>query len=1033
MSQAVVQTTASRTRLYCLHVKAVGLPAVHGDTTLRSREGARGGQRGSSKRNAKRNLGALEAVRLFPDTIGVDKPRLRMKGGGEDSLQVTFLPFTTGLHHCCLVFEDGDCGSFMYELVGEGRLPLPSRPLTFQVGLESGQLRDVSLTWANPQLEAARRLFLERHPLAKNKEQARLATQDLMQPLFAFTAEATDGVEVASSVPMSPATVPALTVGSKTMLEKCEGPPTNVLRLLLQPRGPGVHRARVLLTSPNDVRVLDVEFNAQPKGQTATLEMRCPARQSLVQEVPVSNDGEAPLTVVGECRGSEAFSGPKDVTVLPGQTGSYTLLFQPSWTGEENTYMLEGKAGEPMRESHIKLRCAARQVARQSLQVPNVLADKKAEAHYRVMTDLDCFRGSDSLIVPPAGTGPYEVQVRGGRPGLHVGTITFLTDSGHYVWYTAEVEIEEAAPVAELCVDAVAGQAVEIEVLLNNSLDVPAAFQVRYDPETLLGPSSCTLRPQEKSNFAFFFAPLVPQVSAGHISFSHEELGDFTYALRLTAKEAAPVELPPLTVPVGNKGRHVIELQNPLNQEVVLEATSSCPHMFSVPMNVVLPALGAVSVPIEYTPCSVGVEDRAKITLQHEKAGSWLYTCIGRGAAREGADCDPVTLQAIVGEEGTAHLAWTNPFQDAVTVDVSLLSGPRAAQDEAGEQETSGNTEDGVFQCLSKKMAGHVVPGRGLLTVPISYRPQFLQDSEAVLLLSVHSVGLSEALVWRYPLLGTPEAASEAQDILICCQERRTMKHRLRLQLPGLQDLQDGDLFEQELVLPANKAAALRHALSIEPLLATLPSVEAPLEYTLTFSPKKAVTAKAELVIRRQGRGGRWRFQIQLETMQSETDGVLRLAAAPSCSVVAPIHIYSPSDFPLPFTARFTQESSMQFDVTPKSGMLPVEAPGKPPPTGSLDVGLDPLQQSLGEQELSEGAQPSATVWVKYTAPGYGQMGRALRGRLMVQTDEASWSWDVLGVQPSYMPPDKSKMKSHVLEPLASHSRKSRPVDRERP
>jgi hypothetical protein len=86
---------------------------------------------------------------------------------------------------------------------------------------------------------------------------------------------------------------------------------------------------------------------------------------------------------------------------------------------------------------------------------------------------------------------------------------------------------------------------------------------------------------------------------------------------------------------------------------------------------------------------------------------------------------------------------------------------------------------------------------------------------------------------------GTPEAASEAQDILICCQERRTLKHKLSLHLPGLQDLQDGEFFSQELILPANKTAALRNALFIEPAQASLSSIGAPLEYTLTFSPKK--------------------------------------------------------------------------------------------------------------------------------------------------------------------------------------------------
>lgn len=55
------------------------------------------------------------------------------QNGGEEALLVYFLPFTMGLHHCCIAFEDSECGSFMYEITGHGRLPSPARPFTFQV------------------------------------------------------------------------------------------------------------------------------------------------------------------------------------------------------------------------------------------------------------------------------------------------------------------------------------------------------------------------------------------------------------------------------------------------------------------------------------------------------------------------------------------------------------------------------------------------------------------------------------------------------------------------------------------------------------------------------------------------------------------------------------------------------------------------------------------------------------------------------------------------------------------------------------
>ena len=44
-----------------------------------------------------------------------------------------------------------------------------------QVPTDGPQTRDIPLPWENNQIDAARRTFLDRHPLAKNKEQVALA------------------------------------------------------------------------------------------------------------------------------------------------------------------------------------------------------------------------------------------------------------------------------------------------------------------------------------------------------------------------------------------------------------------------------------------------------------------------------------------------------------------------------------------------------------------------------------------------------------------------------------------------------------------------------------------------------------------------------------------------------------------------------------------------------------------------------------------------------------------------------------------
>lgn len=47
--------------------------------------------------------------------------------------------------------------------------------LGVQVPTDGAQIKDIPLPWENSQIDAARRAFLDRHPLAKNKEQVALA------------------------------------------------------------------------------------------------------------------------------------------------------------------------------------------------------------------------------------------------------------------------------------------------------------------------------------------------------------------------------------------------------------------------------------------------------------------------------------------------------------------------------------------------------------------------------------------------------------------------------------------------------------------------------------------------------------------------------------------------------------------------------------------------------------------------------------------------------------------------------------------
>ena len=56
-----------------------------------------------------------------------------LQANAEETLRAAFLPFTLESHVCCIVFEDLQCGKFVYEVSGETRLPPVFKEYKFQV------------------------------------------------------------------------------------------------------------------------------------------------------------------------------------------------------------------------------------------------------------------------------------------------------------------------------------------------------------------------------------------------------------------------------------------------------------------------------------------------------------------------------------------------------------------------------------------------------------------------------------------------------------------------------------------------------------------------------------------------------------------------------------------------------------------------------------------------------------------------------------------------------------------------------------
>merc|ERR1712003_129709 len=127
--------------------------------------------------------------------------------------------------------------------------------------------------------------------------------------------------------------------------------------------------------------------------------------------------------------------------------------------------------------------------------------------------------------------------------------------------------------------------------------------------------------------------------------------------------------------------------------------------------------------------------------------------------------------------------------------------------------------------------------------------------------------------------------------------------------------------------------------------------------------------------------GGRWRDKISLEASAPDVDDVIAIESAlhRTSSVVFELKNIDKED--APFEAFFTPDSPAEMTVSPDDGML------------------------AGAQK-----KPSEFI-VSFTPQKYGKIAI---GKLVVQTEDMMWSYEVRGVHPLYKKPTNVGSKIDV-------------------
>ncbi|NWV14572.1 CFA47 protein, partial [Ptilonorhynchus violaceus] len=100
------------------------------------------------------------------------------------------------------------------------------------------------------------------------------------------------------------------------------------LPIKFTPQHAGRYHCQILLKSPSDIRVYEVECVVHAEQTEAQIEFATPAYQTVTQDIPIRNtsseDWKFEVVLEGQC-----FYGPSEISVGVGKTAQYPLTFKP--------------------------------------------------------------------------------------------------------------------------------------------------------------------------------------------------------------------------------------------------------------------------------------------------------------------------------------------------------------------------------------------------------------------------------------------------------------------------------------------------------------------------------------------------------------------------------------------------------------------------------------------------------------------------------------------------------------------------------
>lgn len=126
------------------------------------KKGAKGGKDVGTKKDKGPVVEKKTQSSIIPEPFTVKNESLKIKRGGQQTLQINFLPFELGIHKCNIILTDENVGEVQYTIIGKAELPEILDTFSGDCSSEEPYNFIKPLNYRNEKLEQARNQFAEK-------------------------------------------------------------------------------------------------------------------------------------------------------------------------------------------------------------------------------------------------------------------------------------------------------------------------------------------------------------------------------------------------------------------------------------------------------------------------------------------------------------------------------------------------------------------------------------------------------------------------------------------------------------------------------------------------------------------------------------------------------------------------------------------------------------------------------------------------------------------------------------------------------